>query len=100
MQGGCGSSTSSSSLSSTGLTWSTACAAQAMQSGKIGTLHVTIGAVCLTMSLLLMQQGCVVILMQEASAILLGIAIELFVQYACLGMQNIARSWSKLAKEG
>jgi hypothetical protein len=52
------------------------------------------------MSLLVMQQGCIVVSMQETIAILLGIAVKLFVQYAHVGVQNIARSWSKLAEEG
>jgi hypothetical protein len=87
MQGGCSSSTSSLLLSLTGLALSTACVAQAMQPGRIGTLHATIGAVCSSMLSSVMPQGCAVVLM------------PLFVRYACVGMQNIARSWSKLAKE-
>ncbi len=100
MQGGCGSSTSS-SLSSlpTGLALSTVCAARATQPGKIGTLCATIRVVCLRMLSLVMQGGCIVVLMQEMIAILLGIAVELFVQYACKGVQKyykeLAKNWPK-----
>jgi hypothetical protein len=52
------------------------------------------------MSSLVMQQGGVVVSMQEMIAILLGIAVELFVQYVRISVQNIAKSWSKLAEEG
>ncbi len=73
MQGGCSSSTSSLLSLLAGLASSTACAARAMQPGRIGTLRVTIGVVCLTMSSLVMQQGCLVVSTIETIAILLSV---------------------------
>ncbi len=97
MQGSRGSSTSSLSLLSTGLTLSTTCVTGATRPGKIGTLCATIGAVFSTMLVLVMRQGCIVVSMGETIVILLGVAVKPFVQFACAGMQNIVRSWLKLA---
>ncbi len=96
-----------SSLLASGCSLKTASASQTMVylqrkngTGTSGTLLATTGAVSLTMLLAdKMRQGSVVSTWQTI-AFLEGTTIELFIQYAHVGVINIVKIWSKTTEKG